>query len=173
MNNISRLRKVLSKIKKWKKNKKEIVLTNGCFDLLHAGHKYLFRQAKKKNQKLIVLINSDKSVKNLKGNKRPIENQIIRTKNLLDLKYVDDVYIFEESTPLKMIKSICPDVLVKGADYNIHEIVGAKFVLANGGKVRTIPLTPGFSTTKLIEKMVQWRPCVLKIFVLRLYAEFH
>ena len=86
---------------------------------------------------------------------RPIEDQKTRKKNLLNLKYVDDVYVFEETTPLKIIKFICPDVLVKGADYDVHEIVGAKFVSANGGKVKTIPLTPGFSTTKSIEKMVQ------------------
>ena len=74
---------------------------------------------------------------------------------MLNLKYVDDVYVFEETTPLKIIKFICPDVLVKGADYDVHEIVGAKFVSTYGGKVKTIPLTPGFSTTKSIEKMVQ------------------
>jgi len=143
------------KHKDWKKSNKTIVFTNGCFDLLHKGHTDLLTKASKYGDKLIVGINSDKSVKKIKGKKRPIENQIIRKKNLLDLKYIDDVYIFEESTPLKMIKSICPDVLVKGADYDIHEIVGAKFVLANGGKVKTIPLTPGFSTTKSIEKMVK------------------
>ena len=74
---------------------------------------------------------------------------------MLNLKFVNDVYVFEESTPLNIIKSICPDVLVKGADYTVPEIVGAKFVLSNGGKVRTIPLTPGFSTTKSIEKMAK------------------
>ena len=115
----------------------------------------MLTKASKYGDKLIVGINSDESVKKIKGKKRPIENQIIRKKKLLDLKYVDDVQIFEEYTPLKMIKSICPDVLVKGADYDAHEIVGAKFVLANGGKVRTIPLTPGFSTTKFIKKMVK------------------
>ena len=143
------------KLEKWKKSKKTIVFTNGCFDLLHKGHINLLTVASKYGDKLIVGINSDESVKKIKGKKRPIENQIIRKKNLLDLKYVDDVQIFEEYTPLKMIKSICPDVLVKGADYDAHEIVGAKFVLANGGKVKTIPLTPGFSTTKSIEKMVK------------------
>ena len=143
------------KYEDWKKSNKTIVFTNGCFDLLHKGHTDLLTKASKYGDKLIVGINSDESVKKIKGKKRPIENQIIRKKNLLDLKYVDDVQIFEEYTPLKMIKSICPDVLVKGADYDVHEIVGAKFVLANGGKVRTIPLTPGFSTTKFIEKMVK------------------
>ena len=142
-----------NKIDEWKKSKKTIVFTNGCFDLLHKGHIDLLKIASKYGDKLIVGINSDESVKKIKGENRPIEDQKTRKKNLLNLKYVDDVYVFKESTPLKIIKSICPDVLVKGADYNVHEIVGAKFVSGNGGKVRTIPLTPGFSTTKSIEEM--------------------
>ena len=143
------------KFEEWKNLKKTIVFTNGCFDLLHKGHIDLLTQASEFGDKLIVGINSDESVKKIKGDNRPIEDQKTRKKNLLNLKYVDDVYVFEETTPLKIIKFICPDVLVKGADYDVHEIVGAKFVLANGGKVKTIPLTPGFSTTISIEKMVQ------------------
>ena len=143
------------KLEDWKKSKKTIVFTNGCFDLLHKGHIDLLAVASKYGDKLIVGINSDESVKKLKGEDRPVENQRTRKKNLLNIKYVDDVYVFEESTPLNVIKSICPDVLVKGADYTVPEIVGAKFVLSNGGKVRTVPLTPGFSTTKSIEKMAK------------------
>ena len=142
-----------NKLEDWKNLKKTIVFTNGCFDLLHEGHIDLLIRASEFGDKLIVGINSDNSVKKIKGKNRPIEDQKTRKKNLLNLKYVDDVYIFEETTPLKIIKFICPNVLVKGADYDIHEIVGAKFVSANGGKVRTIPLTPGFSTTKSIEKL--------------------
>ena len=134
---------------------KTIVFTNGCFDLLHKGHTDLLLKASKYGDKLIVGINSDKSVKKIKGEKRPIENQNNRKKKLLELEFVDDVHIFEESTPLKLIKSICPDVLVKGEDYIAHEIVGANFVYNKGGKVKTIPLTPGFSTTKAIEKMAK------------------
>ena len=134
---------------------KTIVFTNGCFDLLHKGHIDLLFNASKYGDILVVGINSDESVKKIKGEERPVEGQKTRKKNLLDLKYVDDVFIFEESTPLNMIKSISPDVLVKGADYNIDEIVGAKFVSSRGGKVKTIPLTPGFSTTKSIEKMAR------------------
>jgi len=144
-----------NKLEEWKNLKKTIVFTNGCFDLLHKGHIDLLARASEFGDKLIVGINSDDSVKKIKGENRPIEDQKTRKQNLLNLIYVDDVYVFEESTPLKIIKFICPDVLVKGADYTIHEIVGSKFVLANGGKVRTIPLTPGFSTTKSIEKMVK------------------
>ena len=131
---------------------KTIVFTNGCFDMLHKGHTDLLSNASKYGDILIVGINSDESVKKIKGEGRPIENQKTRMNNLLDLNYVDDVCIFEESTPLKMIKSISPDVLVKGADYNVDEIIGAKFVSSRGGKVITIPLTPGFSTTITIEK---------------------
>ena len=130
-------------LEKWKKSKKTIVFTNGCFDLLHRGHINLLTVASKYGDKLIVGINSDESVKKLKGENRPIEDQKTRKKNLLNLNYVDDVYVFEETTPLKIIKFICPDILVKGADYDVHEIVGAKFVSTYGGKVKTIPLTPG------------------------------
>ena len=144
-----------NKIDEWKNLKKTIVFTNGCFDLLHKGHIDLLTRASEFGDKLIVGINSDESVKKIKGDNRPIEDQKTRKKNLIKLHYVDDVYVFNESTPLKIVKFICPDVLVKGADYNIHEVVGAKFVSAYGGKVRTIPLTPGFSTTKSIEKMVK------------------
>ena len=144
-----------NKLEKWKKSKKTIVFTNGCFDLLHKGHIDLLSVASKYGDKLIVGINSDESVKKLKGENRPIEDQKTRKKNLINIKYVDDVYVFEEPTPLKIIKSICPDVLVKGADYTVNEIIGAKFVLGNGGKVRTIPLIPGYSTTKSIEKMAK------------------
>ena len=145
--------KSYKKLKEWKHSKKTIVFTNGCFDLLHKGHIDLLTVASKYGDKLVVGINSDESVKKLKGEDRPVEDQKTRKKNLLNLKYVNDVYVFEESTPLNIIKSICPDVLVKGADYTVLKIVGAKFVLSNGGKVRTVPLTPGFSTTKSIEKM--------------------
>ena len=143
------------KLEEWKKSKKTIVFTNGCFDLLHKGHIDLLTRASNYGDKLIVGINSDESVKKIKGEDRPVQNQKTRKKKLLNLKFVNDVYVFEESTPLKIIKTICPDVLVKGADYTIHEIVGAKFVSSKGGKVKTIPLTPGFSTTKSIEKMAK------------------
>ena len=141
------------KLEEWKNFKKTIVFTNGCFDLLHKGHIDLLKRASEFGDKLIIGINSDESVKKIKGDNRPIEDQKTRKKNLLKLKFVDDVYVFEETTPLKIIKFICPDVLVKGADYTIHGIVGSKFVSGNGGKIKIIPLTPGFSTTKSIEKM--------------------
>ena len=144
-----------NKLEEWKNLKKTIVFTNGCFDLLHKGHIDLLTRASEYGDKLIVGINSDDSVKKIKGEDRPIEDQKTRKQNLLNLICVDDVYVFKESTPLKIIKFICPDVLVKGADYTVHEIVGSKFVLGNGGKIRIIPLTPGFSTTQSIEKMAK------------------
>ena len=149
------LQKNYNKLEEWKNLKKTIVFTNGCFDLLHKGHIDLLTRASEYGDKLIVGINSDDSVKKIKGEDRPIEDQKTRKQNLLNLICVDDVYVFKESTPLKIIKFICPDVLVKGADYTVHEIVGSKFVLGNGGKIRIIPLTPGFSTTQSIEKMAK------------------
>ena len=139
----------------WKNFNKTIVFTNGCFDLLHKGHKDFLLKASKFGNKLIVGVNSDSSVKQIKGECRPIENQYIREKKLLSLNYVDAVFIFEEITPMSLIKKICPDVLVKGADYKVDEIIGANFVLRNGGRVHTIPLTPGYSTTNSIAKMIK------------------
>jgi len=141
------------KYENWKKLNKTIVFTNGCFDLLHKGHIDLLYKASTYGDKLVVGINSDESVRKLKGENRPIENQNIRKKKLMKLKFVDEVPIFQESTPLKIIKTICPNVLIKGDDYNISEIIGAEFVANMGGKVITIPLTPGFSTTLSIKKM--------------------
>jgi len=141
------------KYENWKKLNKTIVFTNGCFDLLHKGHIDLLYKASTYGDKLVVGINSDESVRKLKGENRPIENQNIRKKKLLKLKFVDEVPIFQESTPLKIIKTICPNVLIKGDDYNISEIIGAEFVTNMGGKVITIPLTPGFSTTLSIKKV--------------------
>ena len=141
------------KYENWKKLNKTIVFTNGCFDLLHKGHIDLLYKASTYGDKLVVGINSDESVRKLKGENRPIENQNIRKKKLMKLKFVDEVPIFQESTPLKIIKTICPNVLIKGDDYNISEIIGAEFVTSMGGKVITIPLTPGFSTTLSIKKM--------------------
>ena len=123
--------------------------------MLHRGHKDFLLKASKFGDKLIVGVNSDLSVKKIKGKSRPIENQYIREKKLLSLKYVDAVFIFEDYTPLNLIKTICPDVLVKGADYKVDEIIGANFVISNGGKVHTIPLTPGYSTTNSIAKMIK------------------
>ena len=130
----------------------KLVFTNGCFDLLHKGHLDLLLNAAAFGDKLFVGLNSDTSVKKLKGDSRPIQNEKTRAIKLLELKYVDHVIIFEDLTPQKLIHTISPDVLVKGGDYTKNEIVGAKHVISFGGVVKIIPLTPGFSTTSIIEK---------------------
>ena len=130
----------------------KLVFTNGCFDLLHKGHLDLLSNAAGFGDKLFVGLNSDKSVKKLKGDSRPIQNEKTRAQKLLELKYVNHVIIFEDLTPQKLIHAMSPDVLVKGGDYKKSEIVGAKHVISSGGVVRIVPLTPGFSTTSIIEK---------------------
>ena len=130
----------------------KLVFTNGCFDLLHKGHLDLLSNAAGFGDKLFVGLNSDKSVKKLKGDSRPKQNERTRAQNLLELKYVNHVIIFEDLTPQNLIHAISPDVLVKGGDYKKSEIVGAKHVISCGGVVKIVPLTPGFSTTSIIEK---------------------
>ena len=130
----------------------KLVFTNGCFDLLHKGHLDLLSNAAGFGDKLFVGLNSDTSVKRLKGDSRPKQNERTRAQKLLELEYVNHVIIFEDSTPQKLIHTMSPDVLVKGGDYKKSEIVGAKHVISNGGVVKIVPLTPGFSTTSIIEK---------------------
>ena len=130
----------------------KLVFTNGCFDLLHKGHLDLLSNAAGFGDKLFVGLNSDKSVKKLKGDSRPKQNERTRAQKLLELKYVNHVIIFEDLTPQKLVHAISPDVLVKGGDYKKNEIVGAKHVISCGGVVKIVPLTPGFSTTSIIQK---------------------
>ena len=142
-----------STINKIKSEGKKIVFTNGCFDLLHVGHiKYLY-QAKDLGDILIIGLNSDKSVKKLKGNNRPINSFEDRAKLLAALKSVDLVIKFEEQTPENLIKEIIPDVLVKGGDYDIEEIVGYQTVIDNGGQVKTLSFYDGYSSTNYIDKI--------------------
>jgi len=131
---------------------KKIVFTNGCFDLLHLGHITYLEKAKALGNILMVGLNSDNSVKKLKGIARPILDQNARSQILAALQIVDNVIIFEEDTPYSLIQQIEPDILVKGGDYQLNTIVGADFVLAKGGKVEIIPIVEGYSTTVLIEK---------------------
>ena len=125
---------------------KKIVFTNGCFDLLHQGHLHLLKEAKKLGDKLIVAINNDASVRKLKGETRPIETLEIRIEKLTALDDVDYVISFSDDTPLLLIEQIQPDVLVKGGDYKIDEIIGRQFAK----NITIIPLLSGFSTTKII-----------------------
>lgn len=131
----------------------KIVFTNGCFDILHPGHIDLLSRARRLGTKLIVGINSDASVKAIKGRNRPINNQDERREVLLGLRSVDEVVIFDELTPENLIKLIKPDILVKGGDWQINEIIGADFVTTNGGEAFSLPLKEGFSTSDIIERM--------------------
>jgi D-beta-D-heptose 7-phosphate kinase/D-beta-D-heptose 1-phosphate adenosyltransferase len=132
---------------------KKIVFTNGCFDILHRGHIEYLTKAKEFGDVLIVGLNSDTSVQRLKGKDRPINSESDRARILDALKPVDYVVIFEEDTPLRLIQMVKPDVLVKGGDYKVEEIVGSEFVMSYGGKVEIIPFVEGKSTTKIIQKI--------------------
>lgn len=137
----------------WKLLGKTTAFTNGCFDILHQGHIFSLGQAAKEADYLIVGLNSDASVQRLKGPTRPINHIESRAIVISNLAIVDLVVVFEEDTPLELIKSLLPDVLVKGGDYTIDQIVGAKEVMASGGKVIINSIVEGFSTTGLIEKI--------------------
>ncbi len=144
---------LVAQVATWKASGKRIVFTNGCFDILHLGHVDYLEKASEKGDKLIIGINTDKSVKRLKGDNRPVNNEIARARILAALAFVDAVTFFDEDTPLALIQMISPDVLIKGSDYTISNIVGADIVLKNGGKVETIELVSGYSTTQIINQI--------------------
>jgi len=133
--------------------KKTIVFTNGCFDLLHPGHIHQLREAKKLGDFLIVGLNSDASVRRLKGEGRPLLSADARRELLLAIRYVDAVIVFDEDTPEVLIREVQPDVLAKGAEYTEEDIVGAEFVQSCGGRVVRIPMLAGYSTTDLIARV--------------------
>lgn len=147
------LSKLVIKRYYWKFKDKKVVFTNGCFDILHLGHVTYLEEAKKLGKVLIVGINSDESVKNLKGETRPINSELARAKIIASLNCVDAVLIFNEPTPLEIITELIPDILVKGGDYLPENIVGNEIVVENGGKVLALPFVEGYSTTRLIEKL--------------------
>jgi rfaE bifunctional protein nucleotidyltransferase chain/domain len=132
---------------------KKIVFTNGCFDILHTGHARYLHEARGLGDYLIVAVNSDRSVKSIKSPDRPINNQDARAEMLAALGCVDCVIIFDEDTPLKVIEQLRPDVLVKGGDWRVEDIVGSDVVAASGGEVISIPFVEGFSTTGIIRKI--------------------
>lgn len=135
-----------------KQNKgKKIVFTNGCFDILHLGHVEYLNEAKAQGDVLIIGLNSDQSVRALKGPDRPINNEEDRKSMLLNLRAVDCVQIFNEQTPLEIIKLINPNILVKGGDWKPEQIVGSDFVIANGGTVKSLMFKRGYSTSNLIQ----------------------
>lgn len=154
-NKVKKLNELIEIVQNLKEQGKKIVFTNGCFDILHIGHIRYLKKAKSLGDILIVGVNSDKSVKRIKSEKRPIISQSDRVEMLSEFLFIDFIIIFEQETPLTIIKKILPDVLVKGGDWQIKDIVGNDVVKAIGGKVLSIPLTKGKSTSNIIEKIIQ------------------
>ncbi len=152
---IYQLAELQKEITRWRFIGKTIAFTNGCFDILHEGHIASLSQAASEADILIVGVNSDASTKRLKGDSRPVNNEHSRSLLLASLLMVDAVVIFEEDTPLHLITSLQPDVLVKGGDYNFEQIVGAKEVMASGGRVVINPIVQGFSTTDVLAKITR------------------
>ena len=145
------LKDLIERVSQLKTNNIKIGFTNGCFDLLHKGHLYSISEAKKKCDYLIIGVNSDTSVRKIKGPSRPIDDQENRVLSLSKLEDVDAIIIFYEETPLNLIKDIKPDILFKGSDYKNKKIVGSKFLKENGGKVELIDILTGYSTTNIIK----------------------
>ena len=138
----------------WKKESLKTVFTNGCFDILHLGHVDYLEKSRSLGDRLILGLNTDSSVKRQnKGPERPINNEYSRARILASLFFVDLVVMFEEDTPYDIISDLIPDILVKGDDYSVENIVGADVVIRNGGEVKTIPLVNGYSTTSIINKL--------------------
>lgn len=152
-NKITSIANAKEVVKTWQSEGKKVVFTNGVFDLLHIGHITYLAKAAELGDKLIIGLNADSSVKRIKGESRPINDQNSRAALLASFFFVDAVVIFEEDTPLNLISTLLPDVLIKGADYNIENIVGAKEVLANGGEVKTITFVDGYSSTSIINRI--------------------
>ncbi|MBN1183300.1 MAG: D-glycero-beta-D-manno-heptose 1-phosphate adenylyltransferase [Bacteroidales bacterium] len=137
----------------WNFKNFKIVFTNGCFDILHLGHIEYLAKASDYGDVLIVGLNTDNSVKKLKGLNRPLLDQLSRATLLASLRMVDAVVLFDEDTPFELIRLVQPDVLVKGSDYKAEEVVGYDIVTAKGGEVKTVKLTEGYSTTGIIDRM--------------------
>jgi rfaE bifunctional protein nucleotidyltransferase chain/domain len=150
---IQQLSIVKSTITGWQAAGNKVVFTNGVFDLLHIGHVTYLAKAAELGDKLVIGLNSDSSVKRIKGEDRPINDKNNRAALLAALFFVDAIVIFDEDTPLELITALMPDILVKGADYSVENIVGAREVMANGGEVKTIEFVAGHSSTSIIQKI--------------------
>ena len=146
------LHELLKRIEFWRTLGDKIVFTNGCFDILHQGHIHLLASCSQLGDRVIVGLNADTSVKELKGSNRPVNNQQSRAILLAATQFVDAVILFEENTPENLIHALKPNVLVKGGDWKKEEIVGSNFVESYGGQVKTVPYLNGFSTTQIIER---------------------
>lgn len=145
----------VAQVADWHQQGLRVVFTNGCFDIVHLGHIDYLEKARALGDKLVLGLNTDASVSRIKGPLRPVVNETARARLMAALQFVDIVTLFDEPTPLELIEAVRPDVLVKGDDYSVATIVGADFVLDNGGRVETIALVPGYSTTALIGKIVE------------------
>ena len=152
-NKIFDLQLLMKKIEKWRSENKKIVFTNGCFDLIHLGHIEILARSSDFGDKLIIGVNSDLSIKKLKGKNRPIIEESSRIRQLSALEFVDAVILFDEETPIKLIETIKPDVITKGGDYTAKNVVGNEIVSQKNGEVVIIPLTQGYSTTSILNKI--------------------
>jgi len=152
-NKILDMESMVRKINTWRLKDDIVVFTNGCFDLLHYGHIDLLSKAADLGHRLVIGLNSDSSVKQIKGNNRPLNDEKTRKMVLATLVAVDAVILFDEATPEKLIEELKPDVLVKGGDYNEDQIIGADIVKKNGGTIEVIPLVEGYSTTNIEAKI--------------------
>ncbi len=152
-NKIVELTNAIEIVRQWKERGERVVFTNGCFDILHLGHVDYLQKARNLGSKMILGLNTDASIARLKGSERPIVPENARARVMASLEFIDLVVLFSEDTPLNLIEKIQPSVLVKGNDYKIAQIVGAKEVLESGGEVKTIELVEGFSTTNIVEKI--------------------
>ena len=144
---------VVEERRRWRDEGRRVVLTNGCFDLLHPGHVALLEAARAQGDVLVVAINSDASVRRIKGEGRPLVPEAERAETLLALEPVDRVVVYDEPTPIEVVKALLPDVLVKGADWAEDAIVGREEVEAAGGRVVRVPMVPGRSTTSMLERI--------------------
>ncbi|MBO9698988.1 MAG: D-glycero-beta-D-manno-heptose 1-phosphate adenylyltransferase [Sporocytophaga sp.] len=144
---------IIPEVKSWKERGEKVVFTNGCFDILHLGHADYLEKSRSLGDRLIVGLNTDASVRKLKGPERPVNPEYARARILAALEFVDAVILFDEDTPFELISHVIPDILVKGDDYKIENIVGADIVMKHGGEVKTISLVDGFSTTGIIGKI--------------------
>ena len=152
---IVKVKELINRIDPFRRSGKQVVFTNGCFDIMHAGHVRYLAAARSEGEILVVGINSDKSVKSIKGKNRPIMPQDQRAEVLAGLWCVDYIVFFDEPDPLRLIQAIKPDVLVKGEDWVEDKIIGADFVKADGGKVVRIAVVPDISTSMIIEKIIK------------------
>ena len=152
-NKILNKNNLLEKLQTWRGANKKIVFSNGCFDLIHLGHIEVLARSADLGDILIIGVNTDSSIKKLKGNNRPIIEENSRAQQLASLEFVDAVVLFNEQTPLELIKVIKPNIITKGGDYNFEQVVGNEIAVKNEGKVIIIPLTQGYSTTSILNKI--------------------